>query len=228
MSFAKLNSAFDIPLGELEERLGVNFNGDFMGYDRIVPPRAIVVLKNISFFKQDILETLIRNIPLRSDSEEKIYPYCDSKIRVFGREPKGLDVGQTFVSESKLLGIMQNLTGGLFSSFVVKGISKMPPVQLYGLDAEGKPAIAFYLPPIVEIHGEHAALIDGMHRSYLCSSAGTTINAIHISNVKSPLPFDILSWKDVKIGKVKPPINERYKNLRRELFRDLGAVGIDG
>ncbi len=32
----------------------------------------------------------------------------------------------------------------------------------------------------------------------------------------------------MKIVDEKPPVNERYVNLRPELYRDLSAVGIDG
>jgi len=155
-------------------------------------------------------------------------PYEKSRIQVFGREPKGMDIGQTFVLTSKLISIMEGLEKGVFQEFVVKGISKMPPVQMYGLDAEGRKALAFYIPPIIEIHGQQAVLIDGIHRSRLCGGAGTTVNAVHISYVDAPLPFDPITWDDVRIMDEKPPVAERYKNLRKEYFRDLSAIGVDG
>jgi len=83
-------------------------------------------------------------------------------------------------------------------------------------------------PPIIEIHGDGVALIDGIHRSYLCGSAGTTVNAVHINRVEAPLPFEPVGWNEASLVDNKPSIDKRYFGLRKEYFRDLGIVGIDG
>jgi len=228
MSEEKLNLKFDIPLEQLEEIVGVSINSDFNGYDRVISPRDLVAVKGITFFRKKVLDSLIRRIPLRSEGKDRIYLYERAQIRVFGREPKGTEVGQTFILERKVMSILEGLERGIFGEFVVKGVSKMPPAQIYGSDSEGKKAIAFYIPPFVEVHGNNAVIVDGIHRSYICGGAETTINAVHIYGVEIPLPFDPLSWEETKVVKEKPPIEERYKNLKREFFRDLGAVGIDG
>lgn len=227
MSDDKLNLAFNIPVAEIEEKIKYSINGDSQRYDHVVSLRDIVSVKNISFFKENAFYALIRNIPLRT-AGETIYPYAEASIEVFGREPKGTRIGQRFVHEGKLLSIMSSLGRGVFSDFLTKGISKMPPAVVYGLDAHNRPVVAFYVPPIIEIQNSEAVLVDGIHRSYVCDSAGTTINAVHISGPISPLPFDPIFWRNAQLVKDKPPIEERYVNLRRELFRDLGAVGIDG
>lgn len=226
MTETKLNYRFEIPLERIEETLKYSINGDLSGYDLVIAPRDLICVSNITFMTEKVLEGLIRNIPLRNE-QEKVFPYANSEIRVFGREPKGLDLGQTFVSKRKILDIMENLQRGLFEGFVT-GFSKMPPVIIYGEDRERRKAIAFYLPPFVEIHGDYAVLIDGIHRNSICHSAGTTMNSIHISKIGAPLPFDPIPWKQVKFVDEKPPIEERYVNLRKEYFRDLTAIGIDG
>ena len=88
--------------------------------------------------------------------------------------------------------------------------------------------MALYIPPLVENCKEKPVLVDGMHRSYLCLAAGTTITAVHLIDVQSPLPFDPINWRQVNIVQERPLIEERYKNLQKEYYRDLGYVGIDG
>ncbi|HLD79130.1 MAG TPA: hypothetical protein VJA18_01070 [Candidatus Nanoarchaeia archaeon] len=221
-----LNERFRIPREKLEEQLGIKLDDNFDQYGAIIPLRDLTAIEHVGFFRQATLERLIRNIPLRSEVE-KVFPYAQAKIEIYGLEPKGLMIGQTFVLEAKILSIMFNIRK-IFEGYVAKGISKMPPVQVYGRDARGERVMAFYVPPIVERHGQQDVLLDGMHRSMVCSSAGTTICPIIVSNVGAPLPFDPISWNEVKAVKEKPPVEERYINLRPTLFRDLGYVGIDG
>lgn len=224
MAEEKLNLPFDIPLDKLQDTIHVALNGDMQGYDRVIPPRGLARVHDISLLRDETVLAIVRNISLRGT---KIYPYGDAEVKIFRAEPHGFDIGQTFILEGKILGIMQNLEGKLFSGFSTRGVSKMPPVKFYGEDAEGKKAIAIYLPPFIE-HQERTALIDGIHRSYLCGAAGTTINALHIYGVSQPLPFDPISWKGASLVKEKPPKDERYVNLRTDLFRDLSSVGVDG
>jgi hypothetical protein len=226
MSEEKLNRKFEIPVEKLEEELDLSLNGNLSSYKTVVSPRDLYEVTEMTFMKEALLERLVRKIPLRGDPS--VYPYQAAEIRVFGREPKGCDVGQTFVSKSKILDIMANLQTKLFSGFVAKGLSKMPPAIIYGRDIRGQKVIAFYLPPFIEVHGNTAVLIDGMHRNMICHSAGTTTNAIHISRLDVPLPFDPIYWSNVKMVDEKPPVEQRYRGLKKEYFRDLGAVGIDG
>lgn len=236
MNYQRLNPVFDIPLENLEDKLGFSINGDYDGYRRIIPLREIKKTEGIALFKFEIFNALIKKIPLRSTGKEIIYPYKNANISVFEREPQGMRIGQKFVLKEKLISMMEELSTtnneGVFRDYIAKSLSKMHPVQVYGRDANGEKAIAFYIPPIIEIHGNDAVLIDGAHRSYICSAAGTPINAVHISgNPKypiTPLPFDPISWQDTKIMDKRPAIESRYKNLRKEFFRDLSAVGIDG
>lgn len=220
----KLNLPFDIPLEKIEDTLGMSINGSHNNYTRIIPPRSLAKVHDISLLRNEVVLAMIKNIPLRG---QNIFPYKEAKVKIFRTEPYGFDIGQTFILEGKILGIMQNLEGKLFSGFSTRGISKMPPVKFYGEDTAGEKAIAFYIPPIIE-HASRTALIDGIHRSYICNAAGTTINAVHIYDSASPLPFDPITWQEAQLVKEKPEKNKRYINLRTEFFRDLGAIGIDG
>lgn len=222
----QLNMRFCISREELEDRIEANLHQNFGDYDRIIPAREIAEVEHIAMFRHDVLNALLRRVPLRREGE-LVFPYEHATFRTYSVEPEALLVGQTFVLEEKLLNIMFNM-GQLFSSHVIKGVSKMPPMQIYGMDGQGNKAIAFYLPPIVEKHGENAVILDGIHRSIICSSAGTTISAIHISGITEPLPFDPITWDAVRLSKEKPPIGQRYVNLKPENYRDLGYVGIVG
>jgi hypothetical protein len=223
-----LNRGFDIPLGELEEKIGAGINRDLQRYGRIIPLKEISRINHIAYFKEDVFDALIRKIPLRGTD---IFPYKDSRIKTFNRDSEGLEIGQTFVLRKKILSIMEAFSKGkghLFEGFISNGLSKMTPLQVYGVDMEGNRAIAFYVPSIVEIHNDSAILIDGIHRATICNAGGTSTKAIHIQDVNAKLPFDPILWGSAEMVDVKPPINERYVNLRKEFFRDLSAVGIDG
>lgn len=220
-----LNKDFDIPLERIEDEIGMKLDGDLNGYKRVVPLRKLVSVNYAIFFKKLCFDSLMRGIPIRGTS---IKPYQDSKIEVFDRSPSGAKVGQTFILESKLLSIMSGLSRKLFGEFYSNGLSEMPPLQVYGQDSEGEKALAFYIPPIIEIHNDEAIILDGMHRNYLCNSVGTTIKAVHISRISVGLPFEPINWEDIKLTNEKPPISERYVNLRQSQFRDLEKLGIDG
>jgi hypothetical protein len=220
----KLNRKFCIEKQELEDRLHYSLKRNNSEYNLIIPLRDVAVVEDMAFMRQDVLRTIIANIPLRNSGE---LPYKNSEISIYSLEPKGVKVGQTFVSEQKIIAIMGNMQR-VFSEFVTKGVSKMPPAHIFGKDHQGQNVAAFYIPPIVEHFNHTHALLDGMHRSYICSSAGTTVNAIHIYNSQAKLPFTPISWDEVSVVIEKPPIKDRYLNLDTSLFRDLGYVGIDG
>ncbi|MBI2629473.1 hypothetical protein HYW76_00055 [Candidatus Pacearchaeota archaeon] len=224
----KLNPFFEISRVKLEADLGVELNKNMKGYDIVSSPRSLVKVDEIALFRRDVFYALIKRIPLRSKSEDKIYPYEDAEIDVFAREPRGFYLGQRFILKEKLISIMTGLEKGIFEEFTTQGISKMPPVQIYGADKEGRKIMAIYVPPIAEIHDNKVVLLDGIHRSTICRGAGTSVNAVHITGVSVRLPFEPITWDDAKTMDEKPAISERYFNLKQVYFRDLASVGIDG
>ncbi|MGC9309207.1 MAG: hypothetical protein ACP5D2_00745 [Candidatus Nanoarchaeia archaeon] len=224
MSEEKFNPPFEIPLGALEDSINHHLNGNAPAYNLVLPPRFLTKVDDITLMRESELSALVRHIPLKN---QDIYPYEHAEIETYRTEPHCFKIGQTFILQRKILDIMQNLERKLLTHFSTSGISKLPPLKFYGQDQEGRKALALYIPPFVE-HFDSPALIDGIHRSYICSSAGTTINAVHIYHPSMPLPFHPIRWQDTSLMQEKPPKNERYQDLRTELFRDLGKVGIDG
>lgn len=226
MSDEKMNRRFEIPVEKIEDTIGMHINGDYSKYKTIVSPRDVVSVEALGNLEIDVLKKMLRKIPLRGYPD--IFPYANSGIKVFRRSPTGHEIGQTFIHSLKILGIMQNLENDVFARFDTPGLSKMPATKIYGTDKNKESVIAFYIPPFLEIHGNKVVLIDGIHRSYITKSVGTTMHSIHFTNVGAPLPFEPIEWRDAQIVEEKPPVDERYRNLRKEYFRDLAAVGIDG
>ncbi len=221
----KLNSAINLAVEELEERIKCRLNGELPEYNVIVSPRELRQVTNVCVMHQKLLTNLISGIPLRGDS---INPYRGLEVELALTEPRTFQIGQTFVLKDKILGIMTQMPQKIFDGFCLSGISTAPPLQLYGIDTQNRKAIALYVPPIIEYHSSRPALLDGIHRSYICKGTGAPINAVQIFNVSMPLPFSPLSWGDCSLSTEKPPKEQRYRGLRTELFRDLTYVGIDG
>ena len=218
---------FRIPRKDLEERIRFKLNGRYGDYPEIIPLRHLKQIDHLAFITQELLEKIVRGIPLRGN--QTVHPYSDSEITLYSREPKGMLLSQRFVMEGKLLELMQSFsTQELFKKYITKGISYMPPVKVYGRDSKGNKAISIYLPPIIEQREEGDVLLDGTHRSYICKSVGSSIYAVHIRGVETKYPTTPVTWDECQTHKIKPPKNIRYKNLDETVFRDLNYVGIDG
>ncbi len=220
-----LNKQFRLPRENIEERIHHHLDREKEQYREVVPLRTLKNIEQLTFMTRELLTALLQHIPLRRNGE-LIFPYQRTIPQVYHLDPQSMQIGQTFLLESKLLDLMSNMRS-VFGTYLIKGISHMLPAQVYGVDHTDQKVMAFYIPPFVE-NGENLVLVDGMHRSYLCLAAGTTITAVHLTNVQSPLPFEPINWQEVKIVQERPPIEERYKNLQKEYYRDLSYVGIDG
>jgi hypothetical protein len=225
----KLNPTLSLPIEQIESFVGIKIPRPSRDYDRIISPRDLKEILCISPFEVSLFERLIRKIPLRN-SEEEIYPYENANIRVFSSSPKSFDVGQKFVLESKVDSIIkgEGSLNSLLNKFYMPSLPEMVPSIFYGLDYNGNHALAFYSPPIGEIHNHHPTIIDGIHRTWLVLKIGGNVNSVQISNVSKPLPFNPICWNDCRLVSEKPIKNERYNNLNPSYFRDLSKVGLDG
>lgn len=226
MSSEKLNARIDLPIEELEDRISYRINASFPEHGVVVSPREIESVTKTCIMHHDLLNALIRNIPLRG--APSIKPYSEADVDIALAEPRTFKIGQTFVLKTKVLELMIEMPQRIFDGFCLSGVSAAPPLEMYGIDNQQRPALAFYVPPLLEYHNARPALLDGIHRSYICKGAGTAINAIHLFNIQQPLPYDSISWHDCELSEEKPPKEERYRNLRTNFFRDLTYVGIDG
>ncbi|MBT3324235.1 hypothetical protein HN840_01290 [archaeon] len=217
-------TSFRIPRGQLEDRINLNVNSAKKKYRTIVPLRNIVEATEIVLMREELLKTLIRSVPIK-DTDNK--PYENSQIDLYRIQPRGLHVGQTFVYQGKINTILSNL-GLRFRGYSNLGVSEMMPSVVFGRDNEGEKVLALYVPPIIEHHKEGPILLDGLHRCFLCETVGASTLAIHIINPSEDIPFDPIRWEKIQYVKDKPEQTKWYNNLKKELFRDLNYVAIDG
>jgi len=174
---------------------------------------------------ESYLEKLIFNTTL-TGSDQKVYKDC--LIKRARIDPNNIRLGQTFVERHKYEKMIENLSDAFKGFCVNSGFAKCTPYIILGETKSGDIAIAHYVPPIVEEHGQGLLLLDGVHRNFLIRAVGTTIESIIIKRIAIPFPCDVHSWRHVKVVDAKPPKNDRFLNLKPELFRDLQWVGIDG
>jgi hypothetical protein len=220
----KINQEFKIPKEELERRINHELSS-LVNYRTIVPPKSIREIDFIMAMPIEELEAILRNIPLVSDKHSK--SYIKSKFKFFRMDPSSAMMIQTFVLEEKLLNFHEGF-GNLYRNFCFPGLSKMTAHYLMGRNSGLERVTGIYIPPIIEyVGGYQPVLIDGTHRGTLVHDAGTTTEVVGILNPTLPLPCEPLEWHK-NIVKVKPPVEERFRNLNRKYFKDFGYVGIDG
>ena len=220
----KLNKDFRIRKEELESR--VNNPLSFVdGYDEVIPLKSIFKVEYVLAMPRAELESLLRNIPLRNNTNLKSYK--NSEIKIFRLDPGSTKMIQTYILESKLLNFQINF-GKFYHDFCFPRLSKMPAHYVAGRDNENRKVVGIYIPPIVEyINGSGPVLIDGTHRGTIVHNAGTTIEVVGIFHPSLPLPCEPLPWHE-NIVKIKPPLEERFRKLDLDFIKDFNYVGIDG
>lgn len=219
----------NIPLEVFQERTGIGRQELYASWDganTIVSLRDMVDVVDVRLMSNSYINRLLCNVILSGDSKTK--PYVGCKISPFAFDAGMLRISQTFVEKVKYQAIVEGF-GGVFAHFSsFKGISKLPAVIVLGKIEDGSMAVAHYLPPIIEVFDNRFNLVDGTHRSYIVQSVGAYINGIIVEDVKVPFPCRTLDWFDVKLVNEKPLPEDRHVDLRKDLFRDLKFIGIDG
>lgn len=193
----------------------------------VIGLRNMKEIISINAMSKDYLNRLLLRVGTTGSFNEKVYE--NAKINFAKIDPHTLRLGQKFVYRKNYTAILENFPC-LFGDFhISRGISKLTAFIIFGKDENGNFAMAHYLPPIIEIHEGHSILLDGVHRNFIVKNSGTTIEAIIIQNVKTHFPCASQKWDEVLVIDHKPEkIEDRYFDLKPELFRDLKSIGIDG
>ena len=217
-----------IPLNDFELRTGIDKSVFQNGYriSGVVSLRDIVKVLEVRIMPVNYLKRLLLNVTLEGNPEEKIYQNCE--ITTARMDPSHLIIGQTFIQRRKYQAFLEAFHNTLQDYCVTRGIAKCTALIIIGEDKYGTVSVAHYLPPIIEENKGRLCLLDGIHRNFLVMSVGTTLESIIIKKVTTSFPCDLNSWNRVRIVDEKPPREERYFNLRPDLFRDLKIIGIDG
>lgn len=193
----------------------------------VIGLREMKEIISMNAMSRGYLNHLLARIGTANSFDKKVYE--NAKISFARIDPYSLRLGQKFVYRKNYIAIMENFPN-LFGDFhVSRGISKLTAFIIIGKDKDGSIALAHYLPPIIEIHDGRLVLLDGVHRNFIVKNSGTTIEAIIIKNINVPFPCAPQKWREVKVIDNKPEkIEDRYFELKPELFRDLKSIGIDG
>ena len=200
---------------------------DWKKIKQIVAPVDIKKIFAVNVMPLVYLKKLLWHVGLLGNSEIKAYE--DTEIILSCVDPNLVLLGQKFVYREKYTAILENF-GNLFKDFAIsQGISKLTPFLITGLDFDGNYVLAHYLPPIIEVHDTKLILLDGVHRCFIVKQSGGSLEAIIIKNVKIPFPCIPKPWEKIKVIEKRPEnIDERYFDLKIDLFRDLKGIGIDG
>ncbi len=218
-----------ISLEDFERRTGIKVDGLTPAWDssaRIVSLRDIKEIASVQAMPLPYLSRLIGNIGLEGDVATK--PYAGLAIKRLRMDPNGLHVAQTFIERRKYRALLEDFPNVFEGFCVTRGIAKLTASIVIGKLTDGSVGIAHYLPPIIEENGGVMCLLDGTHRNYLMRAAGTTIESVVILGVSTPFPCEPQRWAMVRAMDEKPPRDQRFVNLRTDLFRDVKSIGIDG
>ena len=173
------------------------------------------------------LDKLLRNVTLEGDKDCR--PYKDCEIELARISPSDLVVGQTFVLRSKYQAFLEDSDDPLVTDFCIpRSIADRTALIVFGRTCNGEEVLAHYVPPIVEATNGNLLLLDGIHRNYSALQAGMAIESVVLKGVIEPLPFGTRCWSTIEEVDEKPPPAGRFHDLRREQFRDLKWVGING
>jgi len=226
---------WEIELNDFLSRLGLNDNDfvkklclpDLGAIKHIVPLRFMREIEQISPISKEMTFFLLSQMKTMNGHR----PFRNSKIRLSQYHPANLKVGQKYAYEENLTGVLKGLPS-FFEKFMIPcGVSELGSWFLFGKDIDGVPAMACYMPPIVERHGKNLVIMDGIHRNFIAKQFGVSINVILVEEISIPFPCSMREWCELQVISLndKPKdINERYFDLTKELFRDLKYLGIDG
>ena len=198
--------------------------------ERVVPLRYLKNIISITQLTKNLLFEILSQIKTLDGQR----PFKNASFKVIHVDPKDLKVGQKYVYTENWTELIRDFSEIFCVDYVFgSGLTSLGAYMAYGTVSENENdcAIAFYIPPIVEQHSNGLVIMDGMHRNWIIKQVGVTISVIKVENISVPFPCSCQAWREVKdISLTQKPkdINERYFDLRQNLFRDLKYLGIDG
>jgi hypothetical protein len=200
---------------------------DVENVKKIIPLRDLKRVVSVVPIERTVLLEIIRQIKTMDGR----LVYDNAEIEMFKIDPRQLKIGQKFAYRENYTQLLEEVTDTFGKFFIPGGISELGAYFIFGLDQTGEYSMSFYVPPILERHGNEIAIMDGIHRDFIIMRSGATILAIVVSGVSMPFPCSLHGWNDLNVINLKDKpkdINERYFDLNKGLFRDVKFLGIDG
>lgn len=193
---------------------------------QVVSLRELKKVIAVQAMPTEYLEKILRNAIIASGNKERVYENC--QFHTLKVSPQAVRIGQRFVLRSKYVSILENF-GSILQNFTGLNIASAGSLIILGETGDGVRSVAHYVPPIAEMNGNSKwTLLDGIHRNFLINAVDGITPMIGIEGVKIPFPCSLHNWSDIRVTEEKPPKEERYFDLKPELFRRLEYVGIDG
>jgi len=219
-----------INIAEFQDRSGLKFGSYEYQWNSarfVASLRDLVKVEASQDMPESYLYALLGNVCLEEDPT--VHPYKGCRLDLIHPDQSTLEVGQTFVLESRVLDMMQMSKCFKHIPGLAIGVASLPPKIILGQLKNGERAIAHYLPPIIEsCNGNENFLLDGIHRNYMVKAGSGRLCCIQVKEVKTPRPCVTVAWDTIKMVKEKPPREQRFHNLDTRFFRDLKYIGIDG
>ncbi|HEY0010504.1 MAG TPA: hypothetical protein VGB97_01155 [Candidatus Paceibacterota bacterium] len=219
-----------IPVAEFLGRTGLDTEADLFyprdSVTQVVSLRQLEIIDCVQLMHHQYLRRLLESVVCK---DGKTHPYTGKWIGTMNLSARSARVGQRFIERGKYTALVERFQQILEGFATPSGPTGLGAFIAFGRMQDGTRVVAHYLPPIIEIGRDNgSALLDGIHRNYPLVGAGLAMPMLTIRDVEAPLPFDLRDWDEVEAVDVKPPVEERFFNLRPEMFRDLKYVGIDG
>jgi len=218
-----------IAVHDFEERTGIQLasvSAEYAPMEVIVAPRDIQEVSAVSLMPDAYRDQLLASIGIAYNRNRKVYKRLE--VHLWMVDPNAVRVGQKFVYLPNIISLITDFRESFKGFGTIRGFTQGGAYLIMGTH-EGKRALAHYLPPIVEIHGDQWILMDGVHRTYLARQAGVPLQCLVVHGVQLTFPCAPHSYNEVGILEEKPPhAKDRYWDLDPNLFRDLKYVGIDG
>ena len=195
---------------------------------RVLPLKNIRNVDSIIPLPNSFLFWLLENLKTMSGE----LPFKNARFELMKFDPVQLRIGQKFAYRENYVELLESVADIFRKKHAINsGVTNLGAFMIFGRDDQDQCALAYYLPPLVEEHNQDLVIMDGIHRDYLTLQMGATITAVRVRDIKIPFPCSAHKWDELKVISLrdKPQdINERYFDLRKDLFRDLKYLGIDG
>lgn len=231
-----MGSKLQIDFKEYLDRLSLN-NGAFKdllrlpnveGVEEVLSLREICEAQSVWPMPTHMMRLILKNVKTMDGQK----PFESATFEMQKMGIRQLRIGQRFAYRENYVKLLENISDILCRNHAINsGMLELGAYIVFGEDVRGKKVIAFYLPPIIEMHNGTPVIMDGIHRDFIALKMGQPIFAIVANGITVPFPCEPHSWNDLKVipSAEKPEkLEDRYFGLRKELFRDLKFFGIDG
>ncbi|MGI5420335.1 ParB N-terminal domain-containing protein [Actinomadura luteofluorescens] len=109
----------------------------------------------------------------------------------------------------------------LLASYRNAQVAPYLPLRVGGRDRQ-----SFLVPPVVEEHGTHLVVIDGVHRLMAAHQRGLRHVRLFVVSGELPAPpGDVCALGDIGLSSEHRPPEVMFRNLRAQDFRRVGDAG---